>query len=297
MAYAISMDVTEQPKTFAELHLLPGPRVEDCIMLRARIGEYLRQMPDDVLRGFLPALSAQTGTYLYDAGVVVKYLKECTLVRFLVVITEIAKLLPESVRVTTGYNGYSSTYRNTDPKKGWIDNAAKAFEQQNVAYKVLPNGSVTYLIDSAFDEVREAAVSLLGHERYAAARKHVDEAMVAMSKPGSERQAIRGVFDALENVFKLEFGEGILGTSELKKYEQKLAAGSGDDAERTAKAKMITSFSHWIGACHQYRHAAGGTEVALPDRVTTVWIVHSGLAHLRWLIEAVAQRDTKTDKQ
>jgi hypothetical protein len=236
----------QRARTFSELHIAPGPRVDDCKVLRGRCGQFFRDWPEGLKVELALELSKRTGKELHSHHLAGLF-NTLSLVEFRDSIVHVFNGLPEFYEWRSNSNGQKLAIC---PQIEWRLFVTQAFAEENSAYRVRDDGSVTYAVDSGLETVREAVIQGLGGERYSSAIQHVDDAMEALAKPGAERSAIRAIFDAVETVFRLEFKEGSLGTTELKRHEQKFAAAMPDDAARTATNLMVGSFSKWIAACH-----------------------------------------------
>jgi len=104
--------------------------------------------------------------------------------------------------------------------------------------------------------------------------------------PPDGKAAIRAVFSAAENLFKLITSKDRLGAREaedLRPIIDKLYAA--DATARNSASKMLASLKDWIDAAHFYRHEPGTEDVAQPPLALAVYLVGTGASHLRWLAE------------
>ena len=152
-------------------------------------------------------------------------------------------------------------------------------------YRVDRMGGVHPAVDLEFDRARAASVAAMELARYNAAREAFEGAVKQLGEPMDTRAAVRGVFDAIETLFKLMFPHASrLGASEIKKYLRPLVFDPLTGAERDATGLMLNALEDWINACHQYRHAQGVEESDPPTEQFALLIVSSGAAFLRWLV-------------
>jgi hypothetical protein len=88
-----------------------------------------------------------------------------------------------------------------------------------------------------------------------------------LTEPQDGRSAIRAIFDANENVFKLLFpGAAHINNSGIQNnlrplLERRLIE---DDIARRAELKLMSAFQSWVEAAHFYRHEAGQSVPAQP---------------------------------
>jgi hypothetical protein len=169
----------------------------------------------------------------------------------------------------------------------WLSEVRRIFQEENVHYTVDASGGVHFQFDEQFAKDRTATIASLKAERYANARHAFDGAMEAFSKaPPNSKNAVRGVFSAAENVFKLITSKDRLGAKEaddLGPIIDKLYAADG--TARHSARKMLASLKDWVDAAHFYRHEPGTEDVTQPPLPLAVYVVSTGASHLRWLAE------------
>ena len=183
----------------------------------------------------------------------------------------------------------SSHYRHgymKDAEK-WIVEVRRIFREENVHYTVDDAGGVHFQYDEQFAKDRAAAIESLHADRYANALDAFNGAMSALSNaPPDGKSAVRGVFAAAENVFKLITSNTRLGSKEaddLRPIIEKLYAT--DANARRSASKMLASLKGWVDAAHFYRHEPGTEEVAKPPLPLAIYLISTGGSHLRWLAE------------
>jgi hypothetical protein len=110
--------------------------------------------------------------------------------------------------------------------------------------------------------------------------------------PPNTTGAVRAVFEANENLFKLMFrGTPRLSAKEVtnrlqpavdKRYQPNPTA-------QRAAIRQVRSFLEWVESAHNYRHAQGVEEpTPLPLPLALV-LISNGVGFLRWLAEMDAE--------
>lgn len=162
----------------------------------------------------------------------------------------------------------------------------RIFDELQIGYQLDERCGVHRKIDGAFQANREIVLKGLGGDRFRAARQHLemcDKALLGDSMDG--RQAIRCVFDAVENVFKLTWRathvNGAEIANKLRPAVERLFAGENEFLR--ANLKEVESFKAWVEAAHFYRHEAGRPEPTQPADDLTILMVSQGLSFVRWL--------------
>ena len=170
----------------------------------------------------------------------------------------------------------------------WQSFVARALTEECVGYRLDAECGVHYLVDEQFARNRVATLAGLCKDRYAAARHAFKEGMAALDgvEPNT-LPAVRGVFEANENVFKLMLGPNVLRLTEkeIDKHLRPIILTRYEGRSKEAARKMLSSFGDWVDGMHFYRHAPGSPEPSPPPIDLAVAIIDSGAAFLRWLIE------------
>ncbi len=170
----------------------------------------------------------------------------------------------------------------------WLATIDRIFREENVHYRIEPKGGVRFYIDEAFSRSRASAVAAISGARHANALGEFEKGMAALAQaPPDGKGAIRGVFSAVECIFRLVLPRAPrLSAAELEGLSPLLdKLYANENTARRASAKMLGSMAEWVDAAHFYRHEEGAEEVAQPPLHLTVYLVSSGTAHLRWLAE------------
>jgi hypothetical protein len=178
--------------------------------------------------------------------------------------------------------------REPDANVRWLRECGRILGEENLTYEVDERGGVHFKVDAEFAASNRATIAALGLPRYANAHAEFEKAMAALSSANPDgKQGIRGVFSAVECVYKLMHQKTIKLTSAdavkaLQATAQKIYGGN-QTALRAAN-KAINAFGDWVDACHNYRHEEGAEEPSQPPIDLAVHLISLGSTHLRWLI-------------
>jgi hypothetical protein len=188
-----------------------------------------------------------------------------------------------------------SRYSTAEDARRFRDDVQRIFNEENVGYELDPGGGVHFRVDEQFARSNAAAIGALQNARHANSLHAFERGIACLTElPPVGKNAIRGVFTAIEGLFRLMFSNSwrLTGkeTDRLKPLIDSVLAG--DKPALAAAAKMLESFRDWIDAAHNYRHEPGTEDVAQPPLNIAVYMVSTGAAHLRWL----AELDATTNK-
>lgn len=177
--------------------------------------------------------------------------------------------------------------RKATQAEEWRDFAERVFREEQVHYEVDSKGGVHFAADEEHVRARASAVAGLGLPRYAAALAQFDAAHRALDGiPQDTVGAVRGVFDALETIFKLASpGTSRLGAAEITNKLRPMLTSIYAGNDLNAANLNAKAFGEWVNAAHHYRHAPGVEDPAPPPIGLALALVGSGTAYLRWVIE------------
>lgn len=170
----------------------------------------------------------------------------------------------------------------------WVRRTRRIFDEENLGYTVDDAGGVHYRLDDEFARNKAATIAALQAARYANSLNEFDRGMTALiGAPADGKGAIRGVFAAVEGLFRLAVPNAPrLGAAELSGLEPLLNRVYAADATALRSAmKMLAALKDWTDAAHFYRHEQGAEAVAQPPMNLTVHLVSTGASYLRWLAE------------
>lgn len=175
---------------------------------------------------------------------------------------------------------------------------ARIFGEEAVGYNFDEVGVVRRTFDERFEIERNTTIRGLSDERFTAARAHilrVDGCL--LQNPIDGREAVRGIFDAVENIYKMMFPkETHISTRSITNNLTPLLQNSlkGQLPEQRAVTKCVSSFVAWVESVHFYRHEAGQPVPRQPSEGTTLLLVGQGFGFARWLA-AIASIELVSD--
>jgi hypothetical protein len=169
----------------------------------------------------------------------------------------------------------------------FISEVNRIFREERASYELDEEGGVHPLVDGAFANVKWAAIQGLNYSRYDASRASIMKADTYILKEQPDYiSAIRCIFDANENIFKLIYTVPRLDKSSAEKYLlpdiQRIYESHA--LMQRASAQIIRSFAQWIEAAHHYRHAAGEEQPAQPKEELAIILISEGMSFTRWLV-------------
>lgn len=178
-------------------------------------------------------------------------------------------------------------WRSQEHGERFIFDLRRVFSEEHAAYTIDDAGGVHPFVDSTYQAHFAAVVRNLGAAGNNGALGFVQRADEQLMPGGDRREAIRAIFDAAENLFKITFNGTIaLNKDTIQKHLQPHFANNGAEAvEQRASAKLSASLIDWADACHNYRHAPGAPDPAAPSEALAVALVSQGLGYVRWLCD------------
>lgn len=235
----------------------------------------------DYNRGAIDAIEAEVGVRFATEAVSGQYIERWDWYFSKISVTEMLDT------ITVLSNEIFNKYRDSDAKR-FISEIHRILTEENLAFRIDELGSLHPLIDAAFSSNQEAAINALNGPRYtatAALIKEIDRSL--LKQPIDYKAAIRAIFGANENLFKLMSGKIRLDSRSadefLSKSVEKFCAG--DETQASVARKMIEGFKSWINAAHYYRHEEGVQEPSEPNPDLAIMMISQGIAFLRWLAQ------------
>jgi hypothetical protein len=266
--------------TYSSRHLPKEPKAQDSARLRVRLGQFFRSVGIVSAHEASIKVSQKLGVTVQHSGIG-KFLNECSHTDLLDSVTHIFDGLPALEK--------GDDAKIIHPREMWLMFVISAFEEENVAYRVLQDASVEPIVDQQFEDDREAVVTNLSSLGFETSHDFVKQATAHLKKPGSDGLAIDAIFKAVENVYKIVSGEGSLRQKESQAFYSKHVTALAAAPEDVAAKMMLRSLGEWISACHQYRHADDNLMPTPPSRDFAIWVISSGLSHLRWMLAVRCQ--------
>jgi len=179
--------------------------------------------------------------------------------------------------------------RDPNGAKLWFLEVTRILKEESAGYRIDEKAGLHPLVDFEFETLRVATIQVLAGQRYKATLATFEGAHEALERdPPDTKEAVRDVFGAVENLFKLmTAGQA----SRLVKFEIEkhvppmLDQKYKDVTARTAAGKMVESLIGWVAAGHCYRHEPGTPEPAPPPMDYAIMTMGTGAGFLRWLAE------------
>jgi len=285
----------EQGKRFSHLYMSASSPLKDSKKTRYRIAKLLegefpsqslaqqrRHAPDhakkaqDLLENEVGRqFRSNVGGYMYPSWSA--YTQKVTVPEFL-----------DAITVLAGYLRSCEAKSETN----LVKQVQRVFKEENMAYEIDDLGGIHPLVDGAFGVAKLSAIAALSSDRYSGTAELVDAIdPCLLQDPVDYIGAIRAVFGANENLFKLMFGVQQLKADNAAKYigSKQQSMYEGHPNLKAASSKTLESFKDWINATHFYRHEQGEEMLSQPREEFAILVVHQGLAFVRWL----AQLDQK----
>lgn len=185
--------------------------------------------------------------------------------------------------ITVAYHEMVSVGRQDD----FIGQVNRILREENIAYELDNDGGVHPIIDGAYAATKQTTILGMGDARYALSLSRINEIDTAlMASPANYIQAIRSIFGANENLFKLMFGTARLDVRSVNdKIGRQLQTIYADHPTmQRSSAQILKSFGDWIDAAHHYRHEEGAEEPTQPSDELAIVLISEGISFVRWLV-------------
>jgi leucyl-tRNA synthetase len=146
---------------------------------------------------------------------------------------------------------------------------------------------VHYLVDEQFQATRASILKVLEEPRYGGVRAAFEDAYKHFDRDDT-KAAVRSMYEALEILAKLLKPGSPRLTKELvndlrKQYSNRY--DPKDEAARTAYNALFDAMVPFAVGLHVYRHGQAAQTAIAPDEITSVNVLNTGAAHIRWLID------------
>ena len=170
----------------------------------------------------------------------------------------------------------------------WHAFVARAFREENMTYSLDEKCGVHYFVDEEFERNRVSALKSIETPRYAGVRAAFEAAHSYLdAQPPDTKASVRSMFEAIEILARLMDPE----SKNLNKWlvANKLKAlalnYTTDPIENDTVSKIFDGHAMWIEGLHNYRHGQGVQQPVAPSLTLAVYVISSGAAFLRWLIQ------------
>jgi len=296
------MNDRQKGQRFSLTYLSQGDPINDSDTMRYRLAKLLgkeRYQPQKRRRTY----ASRNSNYVPDPSVIQNLVEEEIGIQFGTFVD--GRFHPSWVRflrkihqhkvldtITIAYKGMVEIGRQDD----FINQVNRIFREENMAYEVDEEGGVHPIVDRAYAATKQSAVLGMSETRYALSLARVEEVDAAlMASPPNFIQAIRSVFGANENLFKLTFDTHRLDArSATEKIGRVLQASyASHPTMQRSSAQILKSFGGWIDAAHHYRHEEGAEEQNQPADELAIVLISQGMSFVRWLVAIDKQHRPK----
>lgn len=281
-------DDVPKGELFSHVYLSRTTPVSDSPTFRRRVGFHLDEITDEakVSIALGKCLTREMGIQIPRRGtpywyegffneVDVKYLlNTITLVwRYLVWINKMP---------------YDNSPSEPKPAQQWRAFVQRALDEENMSYTLVDFCGVHFRVDQEFEHNRISLLHVLNGQRYAGIRVAFEDAHRYLdSQPPDTKAAVRSMFESVEILVKQ-----MVDTKNLNKWiienslkSIALEVYSGDEIAQRSVGSVFDGMAQWVDALHHYRHGQGVPEPVAPPLDFTIYVMSSGAAFLRWLIE------------
>lgn len=277
---------------FTHVYLQGVPLLQDSENFRRRLGVYLDQNHSQQKSQLVSYLRQETGLQVSRRGLA--YHLEDFLVE--VELKYLLDLITLTWRCFQQENMKSYVQRGSAFR--WHQFVSRCFREEKLGYQLDVECGVHYFVDEEFERNRVATLSLLGTERYSGVRHSFEAAYTYLdSSPPDTKASVRSLFESVEILTKL-----MVNTSNLNQYavknmlkEKALTLYTMDEVAAKVVSGMFDSLATWVHSIHDYRHGQGQEEPVAPPIQLAVYIISSGAAFLRWLVEIDVSTQAQQD--
>ena len=266
---------------FSLLYLRHGEMVADSQRLRARLVSLFKKFSPSQSGGLSLFLDAELGTRLTAKGWETTYLDWDRLER-----GELRDLLDSITLI-----GRFLKMGNRRPFDEFAQEISRILVEESANYRIDEEFGLHPAIDAAYQANYESVVARLNGSKFEAARQHLHRADKELLPAGNNREAIRAVFDAVENLFKIIFPrEQSLNVASIQSHLAPLVEKVFPEVvEKRASSHMIKALHDWVNCCHIYRHEQGHADPTPPNDDLSVLVVSQGISFVRWFA-SISQR-------
>lgn len=170
----------------------------------------------------------------------------------------------------------------------WHAFVARGLREQNMAYSLDNECGVHYFVDEEFETNRGSTLKSLEAPRYSGVRTAFEAAHRYLdTQPPDTKASVRSTFESIEILARLMNPE----RKNLNKWQvtnklKPLAQAATTDATETDTiGKLFDGFAQWVDGLQNYRHGQGVEQAIAPSLTLAVYVISTGAAILRWLVE------------
>jgi len=226
---------------YSLLYLQPEQLMADSSRLRRRFRTLLNaQFPleSESIGRFIEAeLGIIVLKLYYVYSVEWKYLDDCEMRDVLDSVTLVARFMQKN-RVSIDQ---------------YLADARRILSEESANYLIDDSFGVHPFIDSGYQATLVSVIRGLDGPRFIAAREHVQRSDKELLPTGNNREAVRAIFDASENIFKQMYpsatsiNKGNI-HNELRPRMERIYL---DPVAKRAALKIVDAFSSWVDGAHK----------------------------------------------
>lgn len=190
--------------------------------------------------------------------------------------------------ITIVYEAIINNYKKIE----YIKECQRVFKEEQISFEIDDFGGVHPLVDAAYQASKASTIKALSGDRYSATLNRIDEIDKHLLS-SDYTSAIRSVFGANENLFKLMFGGMRLDkrSANDKLIKRLQTTYANHPTMQRTSARLLASFGEWIDAVHNYRHEEGIELPQQPNEELAIALISHGISFVRWLA-AIDQKDS-----
>lgn len=282
---------------FARQYVERGAPMQDNAFFRSRIDAFLQANHFKDYREIAAYIQQEAGyvvgTFYSDTykTVYYKFTDFFSTVKIEVLLSSITliyrflrKKYPELPTGRTLNNALVFHYPKAD---AWHAFVARAFREENLAYRLDEACGVHYFVDEEFERNRVTALSCLTAPQYAGVRAAFEQAHAYLdAQPPDTKASVRSSFEALEILVRLiDTQSKNLNKWMIENKIKPLAIAQASDAtEALVVDKLFDSLALTVDALHSYRHGQGSTQPVSPSLTVSVYVASTVAAAVRWIV-------------
>lgn len=170
----------------------------------------------------------------------------------------------------------------------WQGFVSRSLQEENVGYRLDARCGVHYFVDEEFERSRASTLAALNEPELNGVRAAFDDAFRFLDNtPPDTKASTRSIFEACEILVKQ-----LVDTRNMNRWvienpikEMAINAIAQDETEERVISGMFDGYADWVNAVHNYRHGQPDHEPVAPSEELTVYILSTGCAFLRLLLE------------
>ena len=275
---------------FTHVYLDPGLPVQDNEVFRRRLGGYVQDALNPMRRHLAQSVKIEGGLHvrigrptgsLHPCYYFEDFFLKIPIQHVLNVITLIWRRLRVQDKDIDRIEG-------SVPAGVWRDFVARVLREENLGYSLDEECGVHYLVDEEFERNRVSLLRCLGSPLYSGVRTAFEDAHRHLdAEPRDPKAAVRSMFESLEILTRLmvttrNLNKGVV-ENKLKQLAQNVYGR--DDIAIATIGRVFDGFAQWVDGMHNYRHGQGKSDPIAPPVGFAIYVVSSGAAFLRLLVE------------